>query len=89
METIVKGKLPPGPQPAHKLVNQLEPLGYEFDHAQGTFLKPGKIEAAIIELVPIWENLGFDAQEMELAEYYPKLKQPSAVYENGKIERTT
>ena len=87
METIVKGKLPPVPQPAQELTSRLQPLGYKFDQAQGTFLKPGKIESAIIELVPIWEDLGLDAQEMELAEYNPNLKKPSAIYENGRIER--
>lgn len=87
METFVKGKMPSGPQPAQELTSLLQSFGYEFDQAQGTFLKPGKIESVIIELVPIWENLGLDAQEMKLAEYNPNLKQPSAIYENGRIER--
>ena len=87
METFVKGKMPPGPHPAQELSTHLQPLGYEVNRAQGTFLKPGKIESVIIELVPICEILGLDAQELELAEYNPNLEKPSAIYENGRIER--
>ena len=69
-----------------QLRKQLEPLGYEFSNDY-SFNKEGTIEAAINELVPVCEELGWDAEkDLHLTETNLDGAHESK-FENGRVLR--
>ncbi len=69
-----------------KLRKQLVPLGYEFSKDY-SFSKEGTVEAAINELVPVCEELGWDAEkDLKLTETNLDGADETK-YENGRIIR--
>ncbi len=70
-----------------QLKKQLEPLGYEFSSDLSEFKKVGTIESAVNELVPICEQLGWNAaRDLSLTETGKDGAYVSK-YENGRVIR--
>ncbi|SMB86707.1 hypothetical protein SAMN00017405_1178 [Desulfonispora thiosulfatigenes DSM 11270] len=81
MEYIVQGKL----ENIGPLKNELIGLGYKVD--SNLFLKSGKIESIINELVPHLEQRGINVFDELYLEEYNTHGTMQSVYNKGKITR--
>ena len=70
-----------------QLQRQLQPLGYEFNQELSQFEKVGTLESAVNELVPIYEELGWDAEHDLVLEETVEDSAYSGKYVNGRVIR--